>query len=230
MFWVVLCILPLGVLSIFTNLIGWTPAIVIGAVLSLIILLLRKYEQYAVRKLAHAYYDLIYKYDLWFYFGVDQGREQSLKLPEWVIAPPSGYIPHHKSLLERIWWMSERRDYAQIMGEYASSYAAKEKNNSLIYPANPTFVIGTIWSIPYSHVTFEVISNLFIILTCIVLYFFYGFMFLYFLIFAAAGIFELAAINRLSAISSAAAYYKMLTDNWPWEIANENGKKVSVRT
>lgn len=190
----------------------------------------QRLERTAVKEMARVGYDMIYRYDIWYMveFGSENGVISNLLSK--VFPGSGGNIDNPISFLKRLWAFSSA-SYTEALGEHYKSYAALDAAEHPNWPSDVWLIMRQVWNIR------ERAKNG--ILVAFRLYYFVVFAALLWeldpntakipslhaLAFIAYPIcLEIGAIvlgNRISKMAFAAGYYKMLTDNWPWENAGE---------
>ncbi len=193
------------------------------------------FERAAVRKLSQISYGLIFKYDLWFTLehGISATDDDSLygKVLSRILNTPNKSMP----LLNRIWSYAGQ-PAALAIGPHIGGYAALEKNGNIEWPSDPIQILDLVWNRDKNWAkTLAICFHAYIYIFIGVSGFslltgdkygtgdIAGQMVIFYLAIMAGGV---LLGKRIGSISFVAAYYKMLTDKWPWEplnISSESG-------
>lgn len=196
-----------------------------------VVVLWQLMEGRALRQMGGIGYELIFRYDIWYMVEYGSAIGVLSKLVSKAFLGLDGNIDSPKSFLKRLWTYSSS-GYTIVLGDHYKSYAAFEGMEQPRWASDIALILRQVWNMKAE--TIKVLGNVFkslyiIYIIAIVtrhlfipltqhmlnIYIWYG----YILLIITIGLAILP--SRICSIAFAAGYYKMLTDNWPWENAGE---------
>lgn len=181
-------------------------------------LLLMQVMVYSLKKLAAMAYELIYKYDLWYYLMLENEEASNVsRIYGFPLYHTAGFIPNRLSFLSKIIWFTRCPKPKYIVGQAEALLVKKYGQYPLEWPSYWHCILSVVTGRRIEYA--PLIALLYIVIPIMVIfpmviipelrYMFPVLAYAYGITFAIA--------LALSHSAFFAAYYKMLTDKWPWE-------------
>ena len=154
---------------------------------------------------------IISKYNLWFYLLFDDNHSGSY-YSNTIFEHFLLHIDKPQYLRSRIWWLSNQSSPDAIIGDSARELKLTLRREVLPWIDDPDVVLFSVGGAEIRLGSVQMVL-MFVCLATIV----FLFKLFFFLSVIFVPCFLLIIARNTSRLSFAAAYYKMLTDKWPWE-------------